>query len=323
MQVLLCCFQQFVILILAMASAHFDIPAIVFWMYVCASFVFIAGLIRILEELPQERGIDKIMPFGRLFFAIPMAVFGSEHFTITANIAAGVPRWIPWHTFWVYLVGVGFICAGIAIAVLVQARLAAGLVGMTMLIFVLVMDIPAAVTHPHNRFFWALALRQLSFSGGAFAFALSPWTTWSNQRSTHPIGAWAGFPRFFVGIASLFYGVEHLLHPEYVPGVPLKKLTPEWIHGRIFLSYFVGVILILAGLCLLMNKKTRMAATYLGLAILLAVLWIYLPMLLAAPKDVVALNFFFDTLLFCGAILLLANGMEKETVLARTAKQSA
>jgi hypothetical protein len=31
-----------------------------------------------------------------------------------------------------------------------------------------------------------------------------------------------------------------------------------------------------------------------------------LPMLLAAPKDVVALNDFFDTLLFAGAILVLA-----------------
>ena len=81
--------------------------------------------------------------------------------------------------------------------------------------------------------------------------------------------------------------------------------------GRIFLSYFVGVILILAGVCLLMNKKARTAATALGLTILLTVLWISLPMLLAAPTDVVALNFFFDTLLFCGAILLLANSIDK------------
>jgi len=42
------------------------------------------------------------------------------------------------------------------------------------------------------------------------------------------------------------------------------------------------------------------------------VFWIYLPMLLSAPTDVVALNFFFDTLLFCGAILLLANSIDKE-----------
>ena len=64
---------------------------------------------------------------------------------------------------------------------------------------------------------------------------------------------------------------------------------------------------------MLVNKKARTAATSLGLAILLTVLGIYLPMpmLLAAPTEVVALNFFFYTLLFCGAILLLANSIDK------------
>src|SRR4029453_1990861 len=242
----------------ALAFAPFGIPAITFWIYVSASLVFIIGLIKIFGELPEVHGIDKIMPFGRLFFAIPLAVFGSEHFTATANVASLVPRWIPAHTFWVYLVGLAFLCAALSIPVLVQARLAAALVGMTMLIFVLVMDIPGVVAQPGNRFFWALALRQLAFSGGAFAFAMSPWSTRSRQPSrTQSTAALAAIPRFFVGIPSLFYGVEHLLHPEYVPGVPLQKLTPDWIPGRILLSYFVGVILIVAGVCLLVNKKTH------------------------------------------------------------------
>jgi len=184
------------------------------------------------------------------------------------------------------------------------------------LIFVLVMDLPGTLANPHNRFFWALALRQLAFSGGAFAFAMSPWSTRPRQPSRATV-ALAAIPRFFVGIPTLFYGVEHLLHPEYVPGIPLQKLTPQWIPGRVFLSYFVGVILILAGICLLVNKKTRVAATFLGLTILLTVLWIYLPMLVAAPTDVVALNYFFDTLLFCGTILLLANALDKEKAVAR------
>src|SRR5258707_3410537 len=92
--------QQFVVVVPALAYAPFGMPAIVFWMYVCASLLFIIGLIKILGELPQEHGIDKIMPFGRICFAIPLAVFGSEHFTAPANIAALVPRWIPVHTFW-------------------------------------------------------------------------------------------------------------------------------------------------------------------------------------------------------------------------------
>jgi uncharacterized membrane protein YphA (DoxX/SURF4 family) len=317
LQIVTYCFQQFVIVVPALVSAPFGMSAPVFWMYVCAFLVFIIGLIKIFGELPQEHGVNKIMPFGRLFFAVPMAVFGSEHFTFTASVAALVPRWIPGHTFWVYLVGVAFLCAALSIAVLVQARLAAALVGMTMLLFVLVMDLPVTLAHPGNRFFWALALRQLAFSGGAFAFAMSPWSTRLGPPTpAQPYRAIAAIPRFFVGIPSVFYGVEHLLHPEYVPGIPLQKLTPEWIPGRILLSYFVGVILILAGVCLLVNRKARMAATVLGLTILLTVLWIYLPMLIAAPKDVVALNFFFDTLLFCGAILLLANTIDRETSVA-------
>ncbi len=77
------------------------------------------------------------------------------------------------------------------------------------------------------------------------------------------------------------------------------------------MSNSVGVILILAGVCLLVNKKARTAATPLGLTILLTVLWIDLPMLLAAPTDAVALNFSFDTLLFCGTILLLTLDLRK------------
>ncbi|MGE5204113.1 MAG: hypothetical protein ACM3PW_00750 [Chlamydiota bacterium] len=271
---------------------------------------------RILKELPREHGVDKIMPFGRLFFAIPIAVFGTEHFTITAGIARMVPRWIPAHTFWVYAVGAGFICAGLSMAVLVQARLAAALVGMTFLIFVCTMDLPGTLAHPGNRFFWALALRELSFGSGALAFAMSPGSARPPSPAPPIIARVAGLPRIFIGIACVFYGVEELLHPANMPGIPLEQLSAPWIPGRILLSYFVGVVLIVAGLCLVANKKARAAATYLGLSILLTMLWIYLPMLVAAPKSVVALNYFFDTLLFCGTLLLLANAMEKETAVA-------
>jgi uncharacterized membrane protein len=324
LQILLCCFQHFAVLVLGLTPSPLGIPKTAFWIYVSGSLLFTVGLVKIFRELPHEHGVDKIMPVGRLCFAIPMAVFGSEHLTATADIARLVPRWIPAHTFWVYLLGVAFICAALSITVLVQARLEAALLGMTWLIFVFVIDIPAVMANPHNRFFWALALRQLAFSGGAFAFAISPRSRRAGQPSSvRSISAWTAFPRFFVGIPSLFYGVEHLLHPAYVPGIPLQKLIPEWIHGRIFLSYFVGVILILAGVCLLINKRTRTAATFLGLTVLLTVLWIYLPMFLAAPRDVRALNYFFDTLLFCGAILLLANAMEEKAVARLTARQYA
>ncbi len=297
MQIQLGCFHP------TLALALFGIPTIAFWMYVAAFVILIIGLIKIAGELPKLKGLDKLMPFGRLFFAIPLAVFGSEHFTITAAVASLVPRWLPAPTFWAYLTGIAFVLAALSFVTLVQARLAAFLVGMTMLIFVLVMDIPGVFAQPGNRFFWALALRQLAFSGGAFALALS-----LSRTSI----SWTTIPRLFIGVPAVFYGVEHFLHPEYVPSIPLDKLSPDWIPGRIGLSYVVGVVLIVAGVCLVLNKKARLAATVLGLTVLLTVLWIYLPMLLVARTDVVAMNFFFDTLLFGGAVLLLANALKKE-----------
>src|SRR6478736_551801 len=105
---------------LALPSAPFGIPNTAFWIYVCASTLLVVGLVKIVPALRHEHGIDKIMPFGRLFYAIPLAVFGSEHFTITPVIAGLVPRWIPAPTFWVYLVGAGFICAALSITVLVR-----------------------------------------------------------------------------------------------------------------------------------------------------------------------------------------------------------
>ncbi|MGA7891904.1 MAG: hypothetical protein WCA49_01645, partial [Candidatus Sulfotelmatobacter sp.] len=97
-----------------------------------------------------------------------------------------------------------------------------------------------------------------------------------------------------------------------VPGVPLEKLTPVWIPGRLLIDYLTGGILVIAGASILLARKTRMAATYLGTWIVLLVLFIYGPILIASMADpstavkVEGINYFFDTLLFAGAILALA-----------------
>jgi uncharacterized membrane protein len=288
----------------AAAIAVFGIPGIVFWGYFAAAVLLVVGLVIIgKDELGRAHGFDKIMPFGRLCFAIPMAVFGTEHFTDTADIAALVPNWIPAHLFWTYLVGVALLAAALSITVKVQSRLAATLVAAMFFSFVALMDIPAVVAEPGNRISWALALRELAFASGALAFA-------SSQMSASRAGGVAVLrtvARSFIGMAAVFYGVEHFLHPTYAPGVPLEKIIPEWIPGRILWAYLAGAVLVVAGLCLLVNKKTRLAATYLGLMILFLVLVVYLPLLVASPADIVSVNYFFDTLMFGGAILLLAD----------------
>jgi uncharacterized membrane protein YphA (DoxX/SURF4 family) len=88
---------------------------------------------------------------------------------------------------------------------------------------------------------------------------------------------------------------------------------PAWIPAHLLIGCLTGAILVVAGVCILLDKRTRMAATYLGTWIVLLVLFIYGPILIAALADpstdikVEGINYFFDTLLFAGAILALAS----------------
>jgi uncharacterized membrane protein len=288
----------------------FGVPSDVFWVYVSGCVLLVIGLIKVIkEEVPQARGLDKMLPFGRLFLVIPMAVFGTEHLTDTAGIASIVPKWMPAHTFWAYLVGSALIAAALSITLKIRARLAATLLGAMFCCFVLMIHIPNIVASKGDRFLWAVGLRDIAFGGGAFAFAASQ----MKARSTNGGQGLATVARFFVGIPALFFGVEHFLHPTFATGVPLQKIMPEWIPGRLIWAYLTGAVLIASGSCLVANRKTREAATYLGVMILLLVLFEYLPVLIASPVDIVSLNYVFDTLAFSGAALVLADASGDRT----------
>jgi uncharacterized membrane protein len=290
--------------------AVFSIPAPVFWPYFDGLALLAIGLpVMLKSEVPQARGLDKLMPFGRLFYAIPLAVFAGEHFTLASLMAAGMPSWIPAHLFWIYFVGVALVAAALSIVVKKQSQLAATLLGIMILLFVVLLHIPRVAANPHDRISWAVALRDLSFSGGAFAFAGAQ----RKLRSENTTSILVSLARYAIAVTAIFFGVEHFLHPEFAPGVPLAKITPAWIPVRLFWAYLAGAVLLASGTCLLINKKSRLAATYLGLTILLIVLVVYLPILISIPADIGnGLNYFADTLMFAGTILLLADALPKE-----------
>jgi uncharacterized membrane protein len=294
----------------ALTLVVFSIPATVFWPYFAGLVVLAIGLPFILKnEVPQARGLDKLMPFGRLLYAVPLAVFAGEHFTLGRLMAGGIPSWIPAHVFWIYFVGVALVAAALSIVVKKYSQLAATLLGTMILLFVVLLHIPRVAANPHDRISWAVALRDLSFSSGAFAFAGAQRRLQSKTTSSLLVT----LARYVIAVTVIFFGVEHFLHPEYAPGVPLAKITPEWIPLRLFWAYLAGITLLVTGVSLLINKKSRLAATYLGLTILLIVLVIYLPILISIPSDIGnGLNYFADTLMFAGTILLLADSLPKE-----------
>ncbi len=66
------------------------IPSQVIWSYFSFWVVFAIGLVTIFlrGEWQKARGFDKLILFGPIFYAAPIAAFGTEHFTLTKLIAS-------------------------------------------------------------------------------------------------------------------------------------------------------------------------------------------------------------------------------------------
>ena len=270
--------------------------------------LFLIGIWAVRAHFARAGGLDRVVALGNMCFAMPLAVFGALHLSAAPGLATMVPSYMPWKLFWAYFVGVALIAASLSIATKIQVQWSGLLFGCMMFIFVAMMDLPGTLAKPHDRISWTLLLRELSFGCGGWVLAGAALSAKDGRgRKLITIG------RVVIGIAAMFYGVEHFLHPINVPGVPLEKLMPDWIPGRMIISYLTGAILLVCGACILLAKKTRMAATYLGTWILLLVIFIYGPILATSLLDpstdvkVEGLNYFFDTLLFAGTILAVAN----------------
>jgi uncharacterized membrane protein len=271
--------------------------------YLAASIILVAGLYTIRKELLSRRGLDKVVALGPVFLAVPVSVFGMEHFTATKILAGMVPGWIPGHVFWALFVGASLISAALSIAVRIYAGVAAALLGLMIFLFVLLIHVPGVVNTPTSRLLWVVGLRDLSFSGGALSVSAAQTEPWKPQVRQRVVS----LARLFIGVPITFLGVEQFLHPELAPGVPLQKLTPLWIPGHTLWGYPTGAVFVVAGLCLISNKKARLAATWLGVVILLLVLVFYLPILIANLSDIGnGLNYLVDTLLLSGSVLALA-----------------
>jgi uncharacterized membrane protein len=271
--------------------------------------VFLIALWATKADIARARGLDKIVALSNLCFAVPLAVFGALHLSGVEFVLPLVPAYMPWRLFWAYLVGFALLSASLSIATKIQVRWSGLLFGIMMFLFVAMLMIPGALASPRDRFAWTIVFRESSFGGAGWILAGNATNGWRGPAKTTLITV----GRILVAIAAIAFGIEHFLHPTGLPGVPLEKQMPTWIPGRVVIDYVTGAALLVLGGSILLNRKTRIVATYVGGWILLMVLVIYGPVLILALSqpgigvEIEGINYFADTLLFAGAILALAS----------------
>src|SRR5579862_2845150 len=299
---------------LIILATFFEISPTVLSMCGAGILIFFVALWAARDDIAQARGLDKVVALSNLCFAAPLAVFGALHLAAAKALATMVPSYMPWPLFWAYFFGFALLAASLSIATKILVRWSGLLFGIAMFCFVAMMDIPGALATPGDRFGWILAIRELAFGAGAWLLAAGAMTNSTTNAATPQVKTtFLTIGRVVVGITAIFYGVEFFLHPQGVPALPLQKMMPDWIPAHLLINYLTGAILVVSGAAILLAKKTRLAATYLGTWIVLLVVVIYGPILISALSNpstevkIEGINYFFDTLLFAGVILALAS----------------
>jgi uncharacterized membrane protein len=310
---------------LTILATFFEVSPTVLAMCGAGILIFFVALWAARDDIAQARGLDKVVALSNLCFAAPLAVFGALHLAAAKSLATMVPSYMPWPLFWACFFGFALLAASLSIATKILVRWSGLLFGIAMFCFVAMMDIPGALQTPGDRFGWILAIRELAFGAGAWLLAAGAMTgavsgaitkSTTNAATGQVKTPFLAIGRVVVGITAIFYGVEHFLHPQQVPGVPLEKMIPDWIPAHLLINYLTGAILVVSGAAILLAKKTRLAATYLGAWIVLLVVVIYGPILISALSNpstevkIEGINYFFDTLLFAGVILALASATQ-------------
>jgi len=102
-------------------------------------------------------------------------------------------------------------------------------------------------------------------------------------------------------IAFAAFGIQHFIYAKFAAG-----LGPPWIPGSPLRACFMGAALVVAGIRIASNAKTRVTAMLLGLLLFLYFLLLYAPRLAANVHDPGPWTSGAEILALCGAAWVLA-----------------
>jgi uncharacterized membrane protein YphA (DoxX/SURF4 family) len=281
-----------------------------FWLHCVAGGLFAFGMFLIDRRgALRSRGLERVIAFGPLFFAWPLAVFGMQHPVFLHEVMGAVPAWMPGHMFWAVVVGIALVAASLSIITGIKAELAALMVGVMLFVFVLLIYVPNVVENP-GHLAVTMSLRDLSLSGGALALA----GTLAEKGRVRRFGWIATLGRYFFAVAIGDFGVENFLHPDFAPVVPEPELLmPAWMPGHMAWAYLTGTVLVACSVAMLLNWRTRLAASVAGIGFFVLVIGIYLPMEIVHPSFEISgeLDQLAQALGMSGAALLVAGAQKR------------
>jgi uncharacterized membrane protein YphA (DoxX/SURF4 family) len=147
-----------------------------------------AGIVHVSLATRDSAWLSREPLLVRWTFGLSSIDFGLAHLTGVREVAAMVPKWMPWGgDFWAILTGIAFVLAGIAILSGILDVLAARLLALMLLFFSVLVLAPRPFADPHNHVTWGSNAYNLAAVGAVWIFA--EWIAAKRRERRNEVGA--------------------------------------------------------------------------------------------------------------------------------------
>ncbi len=256
--------------------------------------------------------LDKITKLGRYFLAIPMVVFGIQHFLYAEFIVHLVPTWVPGRLFWTYFAGVALFASGLGIIINVLSRLAATLLGSMISIWVIILHIPRVFQFPGDSEFINV-FDALCILSGAYLLSLSLPGTLPGKVLEKIARRAAKISPYLIVVSLTVFGIENFIHGNlvFIVGAPAYEVP-----GKVFWVYLTSIVFIAAAFSILSSKRVGTITVGLGIYIFFIAIIFYGPLLWANIYDGHAWATLLKGIAMTGSAFILSRESSKVKTLA-------
>lgn len=233
----------------------------------------------------------------RTIFAVPWLVFGAQHLIFVDFVATLVPAFFPARWFWAYLTGAAMIAGGIGLITGIKARLAAVLLGIMLLLFFLLIQVPKLIGGDAAAVNWTRIFQDFAIASAAFMLAGTASTPENENAAPDKFVWWSGYA---LAILLIIFGVQQFLNLDF-----LTAKVPAYLPWRIVWVYLTGATFLLTGACILINVRAASAAFLLGTLMLILNLLQHIYLLGNAPHTpLLWTSAMLDLAITCGVFVL-------------------
>lgn len=238
---------------------------------------------------------------GRFLFAVAITAFGIQHFFFAITRAGLGPPWTPVSHLLAFFVGVILIVGGVGVMAGIQVRCATIMLAVLFAVRPLLCYVPNVAANVRDPGPWTSAFELLAMGGASLVLAATSATRGPRSGNGRRPDLWLQLGQSLFAISLIVFGIQHLMYGPFV-----ATLIPEWIPGRLFWAYFVGVGFIATCLAIVSGKLARLAATLLGTMFFLWVVMLHAPRVAAALHNANEWTSMFVALAMSGGAFIVA-----------------